>query len=108
MMPFRNGVVQKKKGIAGWFGGKETVQVPASSDKLRSLNEQLIALQADMRAYALHGDLFPGQLFRVGEQVVHLERRCGLCRFRRLFPVVRIAAASCGHERRRGDYQIYD
>lgn len=63
---------------------------------------------ADMRAYALHGDLFPGQLFRVGEQVVHLERRCGLCRFRRLFPVVRIAAASCGHERRRGDYQIYD
>lgn len=26
-------VVQKKKGIAGWFGGKETVQVPASSDK---------------------------------------------------------------------------
>lgn len=40
-------VVQKKKGIAGWFGGKETVQVPASSDKLRSLNEQLIALQAE-------------------------------------------------------------
>ena len=40
-------VVQKKKGIAGLFGGKETVQVPASPDRLRSLNEQLIALQTE-------------------------------------------------------------
>ena len=40
-------IVQKKKGIAGLFGGKETVQVPASSDKLHSLNEQIIALQAE-------------------------------------------------------------
>lgn len=40
-------VVQKKKGIAGLFGGKETVEVPASSDKLHSLNEQLIALQTE-------------------------------------------------------------
>lgn len=37
-------VVQKKKGIAGLFGGKETVEVPESPNRLRSLNEQLIAL----------------------------------------------------------------
>lgn len=40
-------VVQKKKGIAGLFGGKETVQVPASSDKLHSLNRQLLTLQTE-------------------------------------------------------------
>ena len=40
-------VVQKKKGIAGLFGGKETVEVPAAPDRLRSLNEQLIALQTE-------------------------------------------------------------
>lgn len=40
-------VVQKKKGIAGLFGGKETVEVPASPDRLRSLNEQLITLQTE-------------------------------------------------------------
>ena len=35
---------KKKKGIAGLFGGKETVEVPESPNRLRSLNEQLIAL----------------------------------------------------------------
>ena len=40
-------VVQKKKGIAGLFGGKETVEVPASPDKLNSLNRQLLSLQTE-------------------------------------------------------------
>lgn len=40
-------VMRKKKGIAGLFGGKETVEVPASPNRLRSLNEQLIALQTE-------------------------------------------------------------
>lgn len=40
-------IMQKRKSIAGWFGGKETAEVPASSDKLHSLNKQLIALLAE-------------------------------------------------------------
>lgn len=38
-------VTRKKKGIAGFFGAKETVQVPMSSSPLHSLNRQLISRQ---------------------------------------------------------------
>ena len=38
-------VTRKKKGIAGFFGAKETVQVPMSSSPLHSLNKQLISRQ---------------------------------------------------------------
>ena len=38
-------VTRKKKGIAGFFGAKETVQVPMPSSPLHSLNRQLISRQ---------------------------------------------------------------
>lgn len=38
-------VTRKKKGIAGFFGAKETVQVPMQSSPLHSLNRQLISRQ---------------------------------------------------------------
>lgn len=40
-------ITQKKKGIAGFFGKKETVQVSPSADAMRSLNERLIAIQEE-------------------------------------------------------------
>lgn len=42
-------VTKKKKGIAGFFGKKETVQVPPSADAMRSLNKQLITIQEQHR-----------------------------------------------------------
>jgi len=42
-------VTRKKKGIAGLFGKEETVILPVSDRKLRSLNEQLIAIQKERR-----------------------------------------------------------
>ena len=44
-------VTRKKKGIAGFFGGKETVQIPVSSNSLHSLNEQLISRQQQINNY---------------------------------------------------------
>lgn len=38
-------VTRKKKGIAGFFGAKETVQVPIQSNSLQVLNRQLISRQ---------------------------------------------------------------
>lgn len=38
-------VTRKKKGIAGFFGAKETVQVPMPSSPLHTLNKQLISRQ---------------------------------------------------------------
>lgn len=38
-------VTRRKSGIAGFFGKKETVQVPASTAELRQLNRQLITMQ---------------------------------------------------------------
>lgn len=38
-------VTRKKKGIAGFFGAKETVQVPVPSNSLQALNRQLISRQ---------------------------------------------------------------
>ena len=40
-------VTQKKKGIAGWFGGKRSVQVFEPSKGLQDLNEKLIAMQEE-------------------------------------------------------------
>lgn len=40
-------VVRKKSGIAGFFGKKETVQLPVSSTELRHLNRQLMNLQEE-------------------------------------------------------------
>lgn len=40
-------ITKKKKGIAGFFGKKETVQIPPSADAIRSLNEQLITIQEE-------------------------------------------------------------
>lgn len=41
-------VTRKKKGIAGFFGAKETVQVPMPSCPLHSLNKQLISRQQQL------------------------------------------------------------
>lgn len=40
-------VVQKKKGIAGWFGGKKAVQVVIPSKDLQALNDTLVAMQQE-------------------------------------------------------------
>lgn len=40
-------VTRKKKGLAGLFGKKETVQMPVSPDSLQSLNTRLISLQRE-------------------------------------------------------------
>ena len=49
-------IEQKKKGIAGAFGGKKTVQVLPSAKELHQFSDSLIALQqrqtAEMEAYA--------------------------------------------------------
>lgn len=49
-------VQQKKKGIAGFFGGKNTVQVLPSAQELHEFSDSLITLQrkqaAEMDAYA--------------------------------------------------------
>lgn len=48
-------VTQKKKGIAGAFGGKETVQILPSAKELHQFSDSLIAMQqertAEMEAY---------------------------------------------------------
>lgn len=52
--PYRT--TRKKKGIAGLFGGRETVQLLPSPQKLHSLNKKLVAMQKkrirDMAMYA--------------------------------------------------------
>lgn len=40
-------IVQKKKGIAGWFGKKETIRITPSANALHSLNEQLITIHEE-------------------------------------------------------------
>lgn len=40
-------VTRKKKGIAGFFGGKETVLLPATNSKVKSRNNELISLQEE-------------------------------------------------------------
>lgn len=40
-------VTRKKKGIAGMFGGKKTVELPPSPERLHELNGQLIVLQTE-------------------------------------------------------------
>ena len=37
--------IRRKKGIAGWFGKKDTVTIPVLAAPLHSLNERLISLQ---------------------------------------------------------------
>ena len=44
-------VTRKKKGIAGFFGAKETIQVPLPSNPLHSLNEQMISRQQQINNY---------------------------------------------------------
>ena len=42
-------VTRKKKGIAGFFGGKETVQLPSTNTKARARGNELISLQEERR-----------------------------------------------------------
>lgn len=38
-------ITRKKKGIAGFFGAKETIQLPSATNPLHTLNKELISLQ---------------------------------------------------------------
>lgn len=40
-------ITRKKKGIAGFFGAKETVQLPSATAPLHTLNKELISLQEE-------------------------------------------------------------
>lgn len=40
-------VTRKKKGIAGWFGAKETVQLPPNTTRLNTLNKELLSMQEE-------------------------------------------------------------
>lgn len=40
-------VTRKKKGLARFFGGRETVQIPATPNTLHSLNNQLILIEEE-------------------------------------------------------------
>ena len=52
-------VTKKKKGIAGFFGKKETVQIQPSADVRHSLNERLITIQEErMRNIDAYSDSF--------------------------------------------------
>lgn len=42
-------VVRKRKGIAGWFGKKDTIQVTPPSTVLQTLNKRLITMQEERR-----------------------------------------------------------
>ena len=42
-------VTRKKKGIVGFFGGKETVQLPSANTKVRTRGNELISLQEERR-----------------------------------------------------------
>lgn len=44
-------VTRRKKGIAGFFGAKETIQVPLPSNPLPSLNEQLVSRRQQINNY---------------------------------------------------------
>lgn len=52
-------VTKKKKGIAGFFGKKETVQLQPSADARHSLNERLITIQEErIRNIEAYSDSF--------------------------------------------------
>lgn len=42
-------VIRKKKGIAGFFGGKEIVQLPSVNTKVKARGNELISLQEERR-----------------------------------------------------------
>jgi len=42
-------ITRKKKGIAGFFGGKETIQLPSVNAKVRAQSNELISLQEERR-----------------------------------------------------------
>lgn len=50
-------VTRKKKGIGGWFGAKETVQLPPNTTRLNTLNEELLSMQEERQeAIAIYTD----------------------------------------------------
>lgn len=42
-------ITRKKKGIAGWFGGKETVQLPPANTRMKAQGNELFSLQEERR-----------------------------------------------------------
>lgn len=50
-------IIRKKKGIAGWFGKKDTIRIAAPARNLYALNEQLIEMQ-DKRKHDLESHTY--------------------------------------------------
>ncbi|WP_075559417.1 hybrid sensor histidine kinase/response regulator [Parabacteroides timonensis] len=42
-------ITRKKKGIAGFFGVKETVQIPPNTSTLKSLNNEILSIQEEQQ-----------------------------------------------------------
>lgn len=66
-------VVRKKKGIAGFFGGKEKVRIPPQTDKLYALNDRLTTLREEREhALAAHTDSLAGRNRVLNRQFIEL------------------------------------
>lgn len=66
-------VVRKKKGIAGFFGGKEKVRIPPQTDKLHALNDRLTTLREEREhALAVHTDSLAGRNRVLNRQFIEL------------------------------------
>lgn len=50
-------IIRKRKGIAGWFGKKDTIYTPMPTNNLRALNEQILAIQKErIREFNIYTD----------------------------------------------------
>lgn len=66
-------VVRKKKGIAGFFGGKEKVRIPPQTDKLHALNDRLTTLREEREhALTVHTDSLAGRNRVLNRQFIEL------------------------------------
>lgn len=66
-------ITRKKKGIAGLFGGKETVQVPNIEKSLNSLNRQIVSVEKErQQAINDHMDILQVQNQQLNMRLYHL------------------------------------
>lgn len=68
-------VTRKKKGIAGFFGGKETVQVPNTKESLKVMNERVASVEKERQLMInLHMDSLCAQNQRLNARLYLLLR----------------------------------
>ena len=66
-------ITRKKKGIAGWFGKKETLTIPSSVTPLYELNDRLVDMQkAQIKKIDLHIDSLAHENEVLNKKLVHL------------------------------------